>query len=128
MNDHVPAFSGLKTVKEPHLLQPGDLRLASNVRVRSGQAAVRFGLVPILHFADLATDYKLLWPASLPWLPVRNMDYAVSGTAYAAARAALKEFYGNQGGSADCQVLSDRSALQSRADLFTWEAKHFSYE
>lgn len=128
MNDHIPAFGGLKTQKEPHLLGPGDLRLASNVQVQSGQAVTRRGFVPIMHFAQLATDYNLLWPTSLPWIPVRNMAYTALGTTYPARRANLADFYRGQGGAADCQVLSDRFALRTRTDKFTWEAKHFTYE
>ncbi|HBC89526.1 MAG TPA: hypothetical protein DCZ94_21525 [Lentisphaeria bacterium] len=148
MNDHIPVFSGLKTKPEPHLLQPGELRQASNIRVNSGQARTRTGLIPILHFAHLDTDYKLLWPTSLPWIPVRNVDYTATETRYSqdpftsfisfrslasyplypARRANLADFFNGRGGSADCQVLSDRRALQSRTDKYTWEATHFSYE
>jgi hypothetical protein len=128
MNDHIPVFSGLRTREELHLLRPGDLREASNVRVNTGSARTRPGLVAILHFAEQDTDYKYLWPTSLPWLPVRSMDFTADGASYAARRANLAALYNGQGGAADCQVMISRQAFWSRTDKFTSEAKHFNYE
>lgn len=152
MNDHIPAFSGLEKSKEKHLLSPGSFFEASNIRSDSGIPRTRRGFVHIIHFpstdqSPATSNYSLLWPTCLPFMPLIANRYAnndnatandpfsqwqlsnrafVTYSAFTVRRGALRSFYNGRGGFADCENPSLYDPAGT-VDKFKWSVKHFGF-